>query len=122
MVQLRAWVAWIRHRYPLAKRVPACWAEHPEVVEELTALWLAWQQAYEDRRASLLRRRSGTTDGFPVSSTASNMGRSPSTAPATTKTAPATRTTMEWETRLIDPKGRATHLVRRGDSFSGAAR
>jgi hypothetical protein len=51
--QLRAWVAWIRHRYPLAKRVPACWAEHPEIVEELTALWLAWQHAYEDRRASL---------------------------------------------------------------------
>ncbi|WP_027863065.1 hypothetical protein [Marmoricola sp. URHB0036] len=51
--QLTAWVAWIRHRYPLAKRIPPCWAKHTEVVEELTALWLAWQQAYEDRHASL---------------------------------------------------------------------
>jgi hypothetical protein len=45
--QLEDWVAWIRHRYPLAKKIPPCWPEHPEVVEELTALWLAWQAAYE---------------------------------------------------------------------------
>src|SRR3954452_24238150 len=51
--QLTAWVAWVRHRYPLAKRIPPCWTHHTEVVEELTALWLAWQQAYEDRHASL---------------------------------------------------------------------
>ena len=51
--QLSDWVAWIRCRYPLAKRIPPCWAKHPEVVEELTALWLAWQQAYEEPRASL---------------------------------------------------------------------
>ena len=51
--QLRAWVSWIRHRYPLAKRIPPCWAEHPEIVEELTALWLAWQQAYEVPEAPL---------------------------------------------------------------------
>jgi hypothetical protein len=45
--QLTAWVDWIRARYPLSRRIPACWAEHPEIVEELTALWLAWVQAYE---------------------------------------------------------------------------
>lgn len=45
--QLKEWVAWIRCRYPLAKKLPPCWPEHPEVVEELTALWLAWQAAYE---------------------------------------------------------------------------
>lgn len=44
--ELGEWVAWIRHRYPLARRIPDCWPEHPEIVEELTALWLAWQAAY----------------------------------------------------------------------------
>lgn len=51
--QLTEWVAWLRHRYPLAKKVPSCWGEHPEIVEELTALWLAWQQAYTDTNAPL---------------------------------------------------------------------
>ncbi|MCW2855543.1 MAG: hypothetical protein JWR52_1158 [Marmoricola sp.] len=45
--QLSDWVTWIRHRYPLAKKIPRCWGQHPEVVEELTALWVAWQAAYE---------------------------------------------------------------------------
>ncbi|SFC96988.1 hypothetical protein SAMN04487968_11724 [Nocardioides terrae] len=44
--ELRDWVGWVRHRYPLARRIPICWKEHPELVEELTALWLAWQAAY----------------------------------------------------------------------------
>jgi hypothetical protein len=51
--ELRQWVRWIRGRYPLAKQIPICWEDHPEVVEELTALWLAWQAAYEERDASL---------------------------------------------------------------------
>ncbi|RNL77603.1 DUF4913 domain-containing protein [Nocardioides marmorisolisilvae] len=51
--ELRRWVRWIRARYPLAKKVPSCWEEHPEVVEELTALWVAWQAAYEERDPSL---------------------------------------------------------------------
>lgn len=51
--QLGDWVGWIRHGYPLAKKIPACWAEHPEIVEELTALWLAWQAAYEQPDAQL---------------------------------------------------------------------
>jgi hypothetical protein len=51
--QLTDWVAWIRNRYPHAGRIPPCWADHPEQVEELTALWLAWQHAYEDRDAPL---------------------------------------------------------------------
>jgi hypothetical protein len=45
--QLSDWVNWLRGRYPLARTLPACWADHPEVVEELTALWLAWRAAYE---------------------------------------------------------------------------
>jgi hypothetical protein len=51
--ELSAWTVWLRGRYPLARRIPACWPEHPEVVEELTALWLAWQAAYTDRDAPL---------------------------------------------------------------------
>lgn len=51
--QLTGWVAWVRGRYPLARRIPDCWAEHPETVEELTALWLAWQAAYTEPNASL---------------------------------------------------------------------
>ena len=45
--QLGTWTAWLRHRYPLARKIPDCWAQHPELVEELTALWLAWQHAYQ---------------------------------------------------------------------------
>jgi len=51
--QLTDWVSWIRNRYPLARKIPPCWDEHPELVEELTALWLAWQHAYEDTEAPL---------------------------------------------------------------------
>jgi hypothetical protein len=51
--QLNAWVGWLRQRYPLAKKIPPCWDRHPEIVEEMTALWLAWQAAYEQRDASL---------------------------------------------------------------------
>ena len=51
--ELTGWVDWLRSRYPLARKVPPCWAEHSEVVEELSALWLAWQYAYEERDAPL---------------------------------------------------------------------
>lgn len=51
--ELTSWVRWIRHRYPLARRIPPCWGDHPEIVEELTALWLAWQAAYTEPDASL---------------------------------------------------------------------
>lgn len=51
--ELSSWVEWIRARYPLARKIPSCWGEHPEVVEELTALWLAWQSAYTEADASL---------------------------------------------------------------------
>jgi hypothetical protein len=53
LVTLTDWVAWLRGRYPLAKKIPVCWAEHPEIVEEVTALWLAWQHAYTDSGAPL---------------------------------------------------------------------
>jgi hypothetical protein len=50
---LARWVGWLRSRYPLARQVPRCWWRHPELVEELTALWLAWQEAYVAKGAPL---------------------------------------------------------------------
>ncbi len=44
---LDAWVTWLGDRYGLDRtQIPHCWAEHPPIVEELTALWGAWQIAY----------------------------------------------------------------------------
>jgi hypothetical protein len=51
--ELNDWVGSIRSRYPLARRIPECWADHPEAVEELTALWLAWNAAYTERATPL---------------------------------------------------------------------
>lgn len=48
---LDEWVQWLRGRYPIAKELPECWAHHPELVEELTALYAAWHGAYRDRQA-----------------------------------------------------------------------
>ena len=45
--QLREWVEWLVERYALdTTTVPGCWYQHPPQVEELTALWRAWQSAY----------------------------------------------------------------------------
>lgn len=50
---LAQWVGWLRGRYPLAHQLPACWWRHPELVEELSALWLAWRDAYIEKGAAL---------------------------------------------------------------------
>lgn len=46
LAELDAWVGWLTARYPLGEAVPACWAVHPEMVEELTAAYAAWHGAY----------------------------------------------------------------------------
>ena len=51
--RLASWVGWLRGRYPLAEQLPGCWWRHPEIVEEITALHLAWRAAYSDPAASL---------------------------------------------------------------------
>jgi hypothetical protein len=43
---LEEWVVWLRSRYPVAQQLPACWAVHPELVEELSALHWAWRAAF----------------------------------------------------------------------------
>ncbi|WP_370617686.1 DUF4913 domain-containing protein [Mumia qirimensis] len=50
---LAEWVGWLRGRYPLARQIPPCWWRHPELVEELTALWVAWREAYADPEAPM---------------------------------------------------------------------
>lgn len=45
--ELDLWVDWLVERYPLDHRtVPACWKLHGELIEELSALHLAWQGSF----------------------------------------------------------------------------
>lgn len=44
--ELHAWVTWLVNRYRLALKIPACWHQHGQIVEELTALWYAWRAAW----------------------------------------------------------------------------
>ena len=46
--QLREWVDWVNGRYFSTswESIRPCWFRHPAVVEELTALWAAWEAAY----------------------------------------------------------------------------
>ena len=47
LANLDAWVAWLAERYSLDRRtVPKCWSNHWELIEELSALHLAWEAAY----------------------------------------------------------------------------
>ncbi|WP_052720124.1 hypothetical protein [Actinoplanes rectilineatus] len=42
------WVGWAVDRYQLAEEIPACWYQHPPLIEELTGLAAAWHTAYDD--------------------------------------------------------------------------
>lgn len=45
--ELDLWVTWLVDRYSLDRRfIPDCWPRHWELIEELSALHLAWQAAY----------------------------------------------------------------------------
>ncbi|MDC7120588.1 hypothetical protein OMK64_03460 [Cellulomonas fimi] len=45
--ELDLWIGWLVERFQLDRRVvPACWHDHTELIEELSALHLAWQGAY----------------------------------------------------------------------------
>lgn len=47
-VRLREWVDWVNGRYFASswESIRPCWFRHPAAVEELTALWAAWEAAY----------------------------------------------------------------------------
>lgn len=47
LLALDEWVGWLVERYNLDRRaIPPCWANHGELIEELSALRLAWLTAY----------------------------------------------------------------------------
>ncbi len=56
-IRLREWVDWVNARYFSSswESIRPCWFRHPAAVEELTALWAAWEAAY---------RASDDGDGF----------------------------------------------------------
>lgn len=47
-IRLREWVDWVNGRYFSSswESIRPCWFRHPAAVEELTALWAAWESAY----------------------------------------------------------------------------
>ena len=52
---LPTWVAWFNLRYaPLeqAKRIPDCWEEHGGLAAEVATLAIAWQRAFDDKKAN----------------------------------------------------------------------
>ena len=47
LAELTNWVDWLRWRFALDHRtLPDCWAKHGAIVEELSALFTAWQASY----------------------------------------------------------------------------
>ena len=50
--RLTTWVDWLRERYTLTDRVPACWYEHAPMLEELSALRVLWVAAFLDKDAT----------------------------------------------------------------------
>jgi len=45
--ELTDWVQWLTNRFTLDHRtVPHCWDQHGPIIEELSALYTAWQTAY----------------------------------------------------------------------------
>jgi hypothetical protein len=49
--RLVPWVDWIRDRYSLQERIPACWYAHGPLIEELSSLHGLWVGAFLDKNA-----------------------------------------------------------------------
>lgn len=45
---LHDWVDWLVATYRLHQLIPACWPEHPQLVEELIGLCVSWTAAWSD--------------------------------------------------------------------------
>lgn len=50
--ELAGWVDWLTDRYQLEEALPACWYRHGALVEELDALRVAWNGAYQNPGAT----------------------------------------------------------------------
>lgn len=49
MDELTEWVQWLVQRYNVTNQaLPACWASHTDLVEELSALHTAWKVAFDE--------------------------------------------------------------------------
>jgi hypothetical protein len=47
LAEVTEWVDWTRWRFALDHRtIPDCWTQHGPLIEELSALYTAWQTAY----------------------------------------------------------------------------
>ena len=47
LLDLTTWVRWLVITYSIPEStIPPCWFAHPDIREELTHLWLGWQQAH----------------------------------------------------------------------------
>lgn len=46
--RLTSWVDWLVATYRLTSVIPACWPEHPAIIEELVSLRVAWVGAWLD--------------------------------------------------------------------------
>ncbi|MFB8314681.1 hypothetical protein ACFC5T_40185 [Streptomyces sp. NPDC055961] len=44
--ELAEWVDWLRDTFELHNSIPACWYQHPPVIEHLTALYVGWVRTY----------------------------------------------------------------------------
>jgi hypothetical protein len=51
---LRQWVEWVTTRFDVpVTLIPDCWWKHPALVEELSALHVAWRTAYDKQDTGL---------------------------------------------------------------------
>lgn len=51
---LREWVEWVTVRFDIpVSLIPNCWWQHPALVEELSALHVAWRTAYDEQDTGL---------------------------------------------------------------------
>ena len=51
---LRDWVQWVTTRFDIPiTLIPNCWWQHPALVEELSALHVAWRTAYDPQDSGL---------------------------------------------------------------------
>lgn len=54
MVELTDWLTWARTRYAIAGNLlPPCWADHSWMIEEYSALHIAWQVCFDPQDSGL---------------------------------------------------------------------
>ena len=118
LLELNAWVDWLRHEYGLpAQIIPPMWHRHPELLWELSALRQHWLFCYDPQAKGNQALAWHTTSPLPANASATG---SPSPAPASTETDPpasppgpaARPKTGQSRTRRSNrsPSGRRTSL------------